>query len=282
MILNIYKPKGITSFGVVKKIRKIVGEKKVGHGGTLDPFAEGVLIIGTGSNTKDLKKITDTNKTYTASIKLGKTTNTLDPEGDVIEKKKIPRLNESKINKVLESFLGSSMQTPPMFSAKKIGGVKLYELARKNIIVDRKPTQINISDINLISFNETNIEFTVSCSKGTYIRVLGKDIAEKLGIDISTVSRSTRGKYVDTPYGVFELKYYLSESITLGCGKNVATFNIKRSLEKIILNEDKDNPYNDDILVSKLADENFKLARRTVAKYRDQLGYPVARLRKKI
>ena len=197
MILNIYKPKGITSFGVVKKIRKIVGEKKVGHGGTLDPFAEGVLIIGTGSDTKELKRITDTDKTYTASIELGITTNTLDPEGDVIEKRKIPRLSESKINKVLDSFLGVSMQTPPMFSAKKIGGVKLYELARKNIIVDREPTQINISHINLINFNETNIVFSVSCSKGTYIRVLGKEIAEKLGTVgyLNSLIRTRVGEY---------------------------------------------------------------------------------------
>ena len=212
MILNIYKPKGITSFGVVKKIRKIVGEKKVGHGGTLDPFAEGVLIIGTGSNTKDLKKITDTNKTYTTSIKLGKTTNTLDPEGDVIEKKKIPRLNESKINKVLESFLGSSMQTPPMFSAKKIGGVKLYELARKNIIVDRSPTQINISDINLINFNKNNIVFTVSCSKWTYIRVLGKEIAEKLGTvgHLNSLIRTRVGEHLindSVPLDKFKLSW---------------------------------------------------------------------------
>ena len=197
MILNIYKPRGITSFGVVKKIRKIVGEKKVGHGGTLDPFAEGVLIIGTGSDTKELKKITDTDKTYTTSIALGKTTNTLDPEGDVIERKTIPRLSESKINNVLESFLGSSMQKPPMFSAKKIGGIKLYELARKNIIVDRKPTQITISDINLINFNKTNIVFTVSCSKGTYIRVLGKEIAEKLGTVgyLKSLIRTRVGEY---------------------------------------------------------------------------------------
>ena len=198
MIINIYKPKGITSFGVVKKIRKIVGEKKVGHGGTLDPFAEGVLIIGTSSDTKELKKITDSDKTYIASIELGKTTNTLDPEGDVIKKKKIPILSESKINKVLDSFLGLSMQTPPMFSAKKIGGVKLYELARKNIIVDRRPTQINISDINIINFNETNIVFNVSCSKGTYIRVLGKEIAEKLGTvgHLNSLTRTSVGKYV--------------------------------------------------------------------------------------
>ena len=212
MILNIYKPKGITSFGVVKKIRKIVNEKKVGHGGTLDPFAEGVLIIGTGSDTKKLKKITDTDKTYTASIELGKITNTLDPEGDVIEKKKIPRLSESKINKVLKSFLGESMQTPPMFSAKKIGGVKLYELARKNIIVDREPTQINISEINLISFNETNIVFTVSCSKGTYIRVLGKEIAEKLGTvgHLNSLTRTRVGEYFigdSVPLDQFKLSW---------------------------------------------------------------------------
>ena len=198
MIINIYKPKGITSFGVVKKIRKIVGEKKVGHGGTLDPFAEGVLVIGTSSDTKKLKKITDTDKTYTASLVLGKTTNTLDLEGDVIKKKKVPILSESKINKVLDSFLGTSMQTPPMFSAKKIGGVKLYELARKNIIVDREPIQINISDINIINFNETNIVFTVSCSKGTYIRVLGKEIAEKLGTvgHLNSLIRTRVGEYV--------------------------------------------------------------------------------------
>ena len=212
MILNIYKPIGITSFGVVKKIRKIVGEKKVGHGGTLDPFAEGVLVIGTGSDTKELKKITDTDKTYTASIQLGKTTNTLDPEGDVIGKKKIPRISESKINKVLDSFLGVSMQTPPMFSAKKIGGVKLYELARKNIIVDREPSQINISSINLINFSETNIIFSVSCSKGTYIRVLGKEIAEKLGTVgyLNSLIRTRVGEYFiddSVPLDQFKLSW---------------------------------------------------------------------------
>ena len=212
MILNIYKPNGITSFGVVKKIRKIVDEKKVGHGGTLDPFAEGVLIIGTGSDTKELKRITDTDKTYTASIELGRTTNTLDPEGDVIEKKKIPRLSESKINKVLDSFLGVSMQTPPMFSAKKIGGVKLYELARKNIFVDREPSQINISSINLINFNRTNIVFSVSCSKGTYIRVLGKEIAEKLGTVgyLNSLIRTRVGEYFiddSVPLDQFKLSW---------------------------------------------------------------------------
>ena len=198
MILNIYKPKGITSFGVVKKIRKIISVKKVGHGGTLDPFAEGVLIVGTGKDTKKLKNITNSDKSYTASIKLGKTTDTLDPEGIVTKKKKIPKLNDVKINKILNSFLGTSMQTPPMFSAKKIGGVKLYELARKNIIIDREQAQINISDISLINFNETKITFSVACSKGTYIRVLGKEIAEKLGTVgyLDSLIRTRVGEYL--------------------------------------------------------------------------------------
>ena len=205
MILNIYKPKGITSFGVVKKIRKIISEKKVGHGGTLDPFAEGVLIIGTGKDTKKLKNITDSDKSYTASIQLGKITDTLDPEGVVTRKKKIPKLNNLKIDKILNSFLGISMQTPPMFSAKKIGGVKLYELARKNIIIDREKAQINISDISLINFNETKISFSVSCSKGTYIRVLGKEIAEKLG----TVG------YLDSLIRTRVGEYFIDDSVSL-------------------------------------------------------------------
>ena len=205
MILNIYKPKGITSFGVVKKIRKIISEKKVGHGGTLDPFAEGVLIVGTGKDTKKLKNITDSDKSYTASIKLGQITDTLDPEGVVTKKKKIPKLNDSKINKILNSFLGTSMQTPPMFSAKKIGGVKLYELARKNIIIDREKAQINISDISLINFNETKITFSVVCSKGTYIRVLGKEIAEKLG----TVG------YLDSLIRTRVGEYFIDDSVSL-------------------------------------------------------------------
>ena len=205
MILNIYKPKGITSFGVVKIIRKIISEKKVGHGGTLDPFAEGVLIVGTGKDTKKLKNIIGNDKTYTASIKLGKTTDTLDPEGAVTEKKKIPKMNDSKINKILDSFLGTSMQTPPMFSAKKIGGVKLYELARKNIIIDREQNQINISNINLINYHGTKITFSVSCSKGTYIRVLAKEIAEKLG----TVG------YLDSLIRTRVGKYFIDDSVSL-------------------------------------------------------------------
>ena len=180
MILNIHKPVGWTSFDVVKKIRSITREKKVGHGGTLDPFAEGVLIIGTGKDTKRLNGITHSDKSYTAVLSLGTGTDTLDTEGNVTDQKQVPALTVEKIESVLHSFLGKTMQMPPMFSAKKINGTRLYKLARKNIEIDRKPVEIHIRDIQFLDYCDHKIIFTVICSKGTYIRVLGKDIAEKL------------------------------------------------------------------------------------------------------
>ena len=188
MILNIYKPKGCTSFYMVKSIRRIIQEKKVGHGGTLDPFAEGVLIIGTGRDTKKLTDITNEKKVYNAELKLGELTNTLDPEGVIIEKQKVPKLDTNIINNVLDSFLGETFQIPPMFSAKKIKGQRLYSLARQNIEVEREPIKIIIDDINLMDFRNNIISFSVKCSKGTYIRVLGKDIAEKLNTVGSLIS----------------------------------------------------------------------------------------------
>ena len=181
MILNLHKPVGWTSFDVVKKVRSVIKEKKVGHGGTLDPFAEGVLIIGTGKDTKKLTSITGADKTYKARICLGEITDTLDTEGQVIEAKPVPEINADDIRKVLDSFLGTSCQIPPMFSAKKVNGQRLYKLARKNIEVKRDPVQINIKSIGLLDYLDHSLSFSVTCSKGTYIRVLGKDIAEKLG-----------------------------------------------------------------------------------------------------
>lgn len=181
MILNMYKPKGWTSFDVVKKVRSIIKEKKVGHGGTLDPFAEGVLVLGTGPDTKKLGMISDTNKEYAATLKLGSRTDTHDIEGKVVEEKEISTLTPEYVETVLKSFIGEQYQTPPMYSAKKVNGQRLYTLARKNIEIERKPCFINIVDIELINFNSPFIEFSVTCSKGTYIRVLGSDIANQLG-----------------------------------------------------------------------------------------------------
>ena len=181
MIINIDKPIGWTSFDVVKKVKNITKHKKVGHGGTLDPFASGVLIIGTEKDTKKLSSITNYDKSYIAELQLGKLTNTLDTEGDIIEERIVPDLNEKKIVKVLYSFLGTQKQKPPMFSAKKYNGVRLYKLARKKIEVHRNEVDITINDISLISFLSNKIIFSVDCSKGTYIRVLGSDIARAIG-----------------------------------------------------------------------------------------------------
>lgn len=181
MIYNVYKPAGWSSFDVVKKIRNITKEKKVGHGGTLDPFAEGVLIIGTGKDTKTLQQYTNTDKSYEAVLKLGELTDTLDKDGTITKIKPVPDLNTEEIVTALNSFQGLQTQIPPMYSAKKIKGKRLYLLARQNMEIPREPISINIYSIRLINHNNSEIKFSVIVSKGTYIRVLGQDIALKLG-----------------------------------------------------------------------------------------------------
>jgi tRNA pseudouridine55 synthase len=180
MIYNIYKPVGWTSFDVVKKIRGITREKKVGHGGTLDPFAEGVLIVGTNRDTKRLSEFSETIKSYRAVLKLGETTNTLDSEGDIIKTMPVPEINRLILKKIFNGFIGDYEQIPPMFSAKKVNGVRLYKLARMNKTVERQPAIVRIYKLTLNSTEINQIDFTVSCSKGTYIRVLGEDIAKAL------------------------------------------------------------------------------------------------------
>ena len=198
MIINIDKPIDWSSFDVVKKIRNITNHKKVGHGGTLDPFASGVLIIGTDIDTKTLTSISSSDKTYEAELLLGKTTNTLDTEGSIVDEMQIPKIKSNILVSVLNSFLGSQKQQPPMYSAKKHKGTRLYKLARKNIEVDRKDVDININSIDLIDFSSNSIKFRVDCSKGTYVRVLGKNIAEKLGTVgyLTSLKRTKVGNYL--------------------------------------------------------------------------------------
>tara|TARA_X000001036_G_C20636074_1_gene789148 strand:- start:794 stop:1450 length:657 start_codon:yes stop_codon:yes gene_type:complete len=182
LILSINKPSGLTSFDVVKKIRKITNEKKVGHGGTLDPFAEGVLIIAIGrQSTKKLNEFLFSNKEYNATLKLGVETDTLDLDGTVIKSKKIPKISKNDINNVLDEFIGNINQNTPIYSARKISGVRLYKYARKNIPIKTPINKIRIFELDLISFKNKLISFKVKCSKGTYIRQLAYDIAKKLG-----------------------------------------------------------------------------------------------------
>ena len=182
-IIIINKQKGCTSHDVVHKIKKIYNTK-VGHTGTLDPNATGVLPILLGKGTKLSKYLIDHNKEYEATIKLGIKTDTADIEGEIVENKKVQKekLNTENINQALKDFIGKQYQTPPMYSAIKVNGKKLYEYARRGENVDIKPREIEIYDIELLKVNkeEEEIIFRVKCSKGTYIRTLCENIAEKL------------------------------------------------------------------------------------------------------
>ena len=197
MIININKPAGWTSFDVVKKVRGIIKEKKVGHAGTLDPFAEGVLVLGTGSDTKKLTDITTANKSYRAELTLGKATDTQDRDGRISAEKLVPELTKETIVAVLASFNGPQEQIPPMYSAKHVNGQRLYKLARKNKTVERVPVKISIDQISLLDYTEPVISFNVTCSKGTYVRVLGADIAAKLGTvgHLTALIRTSVGSY---------------------------------------------------------------------------------------
>lgn len=180
-ILN--KPIGFTSQDTVSKLKKILNEKKAGHTGTLDPMATGVLPILVGDTTKLSKYLVEHKKTYIATIELGQATDTGDSEGKIIQEKEILKenLEEKNIKEVLKSFLGIQKQTPPIYSAIKIKGKKLYEYARAGEKVEIPEREIEIYNINFIEKKLNNISFEVECSKGTYIRTLCEDIAKKLG-----------------------------------------------------------------------------------------------------
>ena len=180
-IINVYKEKGFTSHDVVAKLRGIVGQKKIGHTGTLDPDATGVLPVCLGKATKLCDLLTDKNKTYEAVLLLGKTTDTQDITGEVLEEKSTEALTEEKVREAIEGFIGGYEQIPPMYSALKVNGKKLYELAREGKVIERKARPVKILDIQILEIDLPKVRMEVSCSKGTYIRTLCHDIGEKLG-----------------------------------------------------------------------------------------------------
>ena len=179
-IINVYKPVGMTSHDVVNKIRRIVGTKKVGHTGTLDPDAEGVLPICINRGTKVADMLTVSDKRYTAEFKLGIMTDTLDIGGTVLEERDV-NVTKQQIIDAIKRFVGVIEQVPPMYSAIKVGGRKLCDLARKGIEVERKSRTVEIYEINILDVKEESFTIDVKCSKGTYIRTLGSDIGEMLG-----------------------------------------------------------------------------------------------------
>jgi tRNA pseudouridine55 synthase len=179
-VLNINKPIGISSFEVVRKVKKLAKEKKVGHGGTLDPEACGVLPVCIGRATKSIDFIMEGEKEYIAKVKLGVVTDTYDREGKVIREDNV-NFTEREITNAIYKFIGAIDQVPPMYSALKQNGKKLYELAREGKEVYREPRRITIYSIDILSISSPIIEIKVRCSKGTYIRSLCYDIGEELG-----------------------------------------------------------------------------------------------------
>lgn len=175
------KQGGVTSTQEGNKVKRIFGTKKVGHVGTLDPFATGLLILGVNKGTKAISFFDDFTKEYIATIKLGIATDSMDLTGKVIEQKDVPNLSKDKIEEVLNSFLGKSQQLPPMTSAIKVDGQKLYKLAHQGKEIERPLRNIEVFEIELLDYKDDEITFRALVSKGTYIRVLGSDIANRLG-----------------------------------------------------------------------------------------------------
>jgi len=197
-ILSIWKPANITSYDVIRKLKKIYPNTKIGHCGTLDPFAEGILIVCMGKYTKDVSKIMSYKKTYEISLKLGSETDTLDSTGIVIKKNKQNlTYSKEKIENVINSFIGEIEQVPPYFSAKKINGVKLCDLARKDIFIRKKASIVEIFNIEIQNLSDDSISLKVDCGKGTYMRSLGRDIAYKLNTFgyIDSLKRTHIGEY---------------------------------------------------------------------------------------
>lgn len=179
-IINLYKPPGITSHTAVAKVRRILQMKKVGHTGTLDPDAEGVLPICLGKGTKVSGMLTDTDKAYRAVIRFGITTDTQDASGTVLTQC-APNVTQACLLQIISQFTGEIQQIPPMYSAVKIGGKKLYELARQGTEIERQPRTVTIFDLQLTEFHGETAVLEVSCSKGTYIRTLCHDLGQALG-----------------------------------------------------------------------------------------------------
>lgn len=197
IIVPFWKPIDWTSFDVVKKVRYQIKPNKVGHAGTLDPFAEGVLVLCIGKKTRESQSIMNLEKEYIGIIQLGTETDTLDTTGKVISKMPVPALSYSLIEKSLVQFIGDIEQVPPMYSALKKSGQPLYRLARKGITVEREPRMVHISNIEIIEIQEDKFSIKVICGKGTYIRSLASDISKALGTCgyLKSLTRTRVGQY---------------------------------------------------------------------------------------
>lgn len=181
VIININKPVDWTSFDVVKKIRKVVGIKRVGHAGTLDPFATGVLLVCIGPATKQVNRLMELQKEYVATLDFGKVTDTYDRTGTVLRETDPPNLSLAELRNACKRFVGQIEQTPPMYSAIRVDGRRLYELARRGEVVERPARKVHIHQLDLVDYQMPYLKIRVVCSRGTYIRSLAHDLGEVVG-----------------------------------------------------------------------------------------------------
>ncbi len=244
-IINIYKEKGFTSHDVIAKMRGICKQKKIGHTGTLDPDAVGVLPVCLGAATKLCDMLTDRNKEYIAVLRLGITTDTQDISGRVLEEKEVT-VSKETVQEVILSFLGNQLQVPPMYSALKVNGKKLYELAREGKEVERLPRPVSIYEIEILEENMPEFTIRVACSKGTYIRTLCHDIGKKLGCGaiMTALTRTRVGEFpIEKAYTLSKIQQLSDEGrlweILVPIEKvfeNLPSVTVKKDASKALLN----------------------------------------------
>lgn len=210
IIINLNKPKDISSQQAVLKVKKLFAARKAGHAGTLDPIATGVLIVCLNEATKITRFLSDLDKEYTVTVKLGERTDTFDLTGRLLEKKDSFSLSEKDVQDILKNFIGQIKQTPPMYSAIKIKGQPLYKLARRGIEIKRPERLIHIYGLNLVGFAPPYLDLTIRCSKGTYIRTLCDDIGNALGVGahMTSLERTKVGNFrIEDSASIEELSY---------------------------------------------------------------------------
>ena len=235
-ILNINKPAGYTSFDVVAVVRKAFREKKAGHTGTLDPDARGVLVVCLGSATKIVELLSEDTKTYEAELLLGIETDTGDISGNVIEEREV-KVTDAQIHEAVGSFAGEIMQVPPMYSALKVNGKKLYELARQGIEVERKARKVTINSIDILSVELPVVKLRIDCSKGTYIRTLCQDIGRKLQTcgTMKSLVRTRNGRFkIEDAVDIEDIKNAPCDEMLIGVDEYFS------DLQKIELSEEFD------------------------------------------
>lgn len=222
-LINVYKETGYTSHDVVAKLRGILKQKKIGHTGTLDPDAEGVLPVCLGKGTKLCDMLTDKDKTYRVTMLLGIETDTEDISGKIMSEKNVD-VTEKEIETVVRNFIGKQLQVPPMYSALKVNGKKLYQYAREGVIIERQPRSINVYNIVINEINIPRVSMTIECSKGTYIRSLCRDMGVQLGCG-ACMEKLVRTKVSN---------FYIEDSLTLEQIENlVKSYDIDKKIVKV-------------------------------------------------